>query len=196
LYFQCLSHILAPGAAMLLGGRADIRADAIAAMNSPEQKRALICGVNGQDGAYLSKLLLRKGYKLFGTSRDAQASSFQSLQALGIDEAIDKLSMAPAGFRSVIDVVSSSDPHEIYYLAGQSSVGLSFDQPAETIGSITLGTLNISRPCGSRTNRPGSTMPAPASALGTSATKRPMRAFRSSRAVPTASRRPPHTGSP
>ena len=46
-------------------------------MNSSEQKRALICGVNGQDGAYLSKLLLRKGYKVFGTSRDAQASSLE-----------------------------------------------------------------------------------------------------------------------
>jgi GDPmannose 4,6-dehydratase len=112
-------------------------------VNSSEQKRALICGVNGQDGAYLSKLLLSKGYKVFGTSRDAQASSFQSLKALGVAEAVDKLSMAPADFRSVIDVVSRSDPDEIYYLAGQSSVGLSFDQPAETIVSITLGTLNI-----------------------------------------------------
>ena len=103
----------------------------------------MICGVNGQDGAYLSKLLLRKGYKVFGTSRDAQASSFESLKALGVAEAVDKLSMAPADFRSVIDVVSRAHPHEIYYLAGQSSVGLSFDQPAETIVSVTLGTLNI-----------------------------------------------------
>jgi GDPmannose 4,6-dehydratase len=112
-------------------------------MNSPEQKRALICGVGGQDGAYLSKLLLNKGYKVFGTSRDAQTSSFQSLKALGIADAVEKLSMAPADFRSVIDVVSRSNPQEIYYLAGQSSVGLSFEQPAEALVSITLGTLNI-----------------------------------------------------
>lgn len=112
-------------------------------MVSTEQKRALICGVNGQDGAYLSKLLLGKGYKVFGTSRDAQASSFLSLKALGIANAVETLSMAPADFRSVIDVVTRSDPHEIYYLAGQSSVGLSFDQPAETLVSVTLGTLNI-----------------------------------------------------
>lgn len=112
-------------------------------MISTEQKRALICGVNGQDGAYLSKLLLGKGYKVFGTSRDAQASSFLNLKALGIANSVETLSMAPADFRSVIDVVTRSDPHEIYYLAGQSSVGLSFDQPAETLVSVTLGTLNI-----------------------------------------------------
>lgn len=112
-------------------------------MTATEQKRALICGVSGQDGAYLSKLLLDKGYKIFGTSRDAQASSFQSLKALGIADSVETLSMAPADFRSVIDVVTRSDPHEIYYLAGQSSVGLSFDQPAETLVSVTLGTLNI-----------------------------------------------------
>jgi GDPmannose 4,6-dehydratase len=112
-------------------------------MISTEQKRALICGINGQDGAYLSKLLLKKGYKVFGTSRDAQASSFQNLKALGISSHVETLSMAPADFRSVIDVVSQSDPHEIYYLAGQSSVSLSFDQPTETLVSVALGTLNI-----------------------------------------------------
>jgi GDPmannose 4,6-dehydratase len=121
----------------LMAKRSDLK------VNSSEPKRALICGVNGQDGAYLAKLLLSKGYKVFGTSRDAQTSSFQSLNVLGIAEAVNKLSMAPADLRSVIDVVSRSNPYEIYYLAGQSSVGLSFDQPAETIVSITLGTLNI-----------------------------------------------------
>jgi GDPmannose 4,6-dehydratase len=119
------------------------RTDLISAMNSTEQKRALICGVNGQDGAYLSRLLLKKGYRVFGTSRDAQASSFQNLKALGISDSVDKLSMAPADFRSVIDIVSQSDPHEIYYLAGQTSVSLSFNQPAETLASVTLATLNI-----------------------------------------------------
>ena len=103
----------------------------------------MICGVNGQDGAYLAKLLLQKGYAVFGTSRDAQASSFNNLKALGIADKVAKFSMAPADFHSVMEVVSKTDPHEIYFLSGQSSVGLSFDQPAETLASITLGTLNI-----------------------------------------------------
>ena len=55
-------------------------------MNSREQRRALICGVNGQDGAYLAKLLLDKDYKVFGTSRDAQASSFHNLNTLKISD--------------------------------------------------------------------------------------------------------------
>lgn len=112
-------------------------------MSSQQQKRALICGVNGQDGAYLAKLLLQKGYAVFGTSRDAQASSFGNLKALDIADQVTKLSMAPADFHSVMDAVSKTDPHEIYFLSGQSSVGLSFDQPAETLASITQGTLNI-----------------------------------------------------
>lgn len=112
-------------------------------MNADQQKRALVCGVNGQDGAYLAQLLLQKNYAVFGTSRDAQASPFGNLQRLGITNQVVKLSMAPADFHSVMDVVSKVAPHEIYFLSGQSSVSLSFDQPTETITSITLGTLNI-----------------------------------------------------
>ncbi len=111
-------------------------------MNSA-QKHALICGVNGQDGAYLARLLLKRGYRVFGTSRDAGASSFQNLNALEIANDVEKISLAPVDFRNVIDVISGVEPHEIYYLSGQSSVGLSFDQPAETLASITLGTLNF-----------------------------------------------------
>ncbi len=111
-------------------------------MNS-RQKRALICGVNGQDGAYLAKLLLDKNYKVFGTSRDAHASSFHNLSTLKIAPDVEKISMAPADFRNVMEAISLSDPDEIYYLSGQSSVGLSFDQPAETLSSMTIATLNI-----------------------------------------------------
>lgn len=112
-------------------------------MNSRRQKRALICGVNGQDGAYLAKLLLDKNYKVFGTSRDAYASSFHNLSALNIADQVEKISMAPADLRNVMEVISRSDPDEIYNLSGQSSVSLSFDQPAETLSSITIATLNI-----------------------------------------------------
>ena len=112
-------------------------------MPSQQQKRALVCGVNGQDGAYLAKLLLGKGYRVFGTSRDAQASSFQNLHALNIAGGVETISMAPADFRSVLGAISLSTPDEIYCLSGQSSVSLSFEQPGETLSSITLGMLNV-----------------------------------------------------
>jgi GDPmannose 4,6-dehydratase len=105
--------------------------------------RALICGVSGQDGSYLAKLLLEKGYEVWGTSRDAQASSFSNHARLGIANRIRSISMAPGDFRSVFAAVEQSDPLEIYYFAGQSSVGLSFDQPAETLESIVSGILNL-----------------------------------------------------
>lgn len=106
-------------------------------------KTALICGVSGQDGAYLAQLLLTKGYKVFGTSRDAQGSALSNLRKLGILPQLKILSMVPEDFRSVLVAVTTSCPDEIYYLAGQSSVGLSFEQPAETIQSLVIGTLNV-----------------------------------------------------
>lgn len=111
------------------------------------QKVALICGVSGQDGSYLAQLLLGKGYSVFGTSRDVQGSGFSNLRQLGIKEQIQFISMVPEDFRSVLVALRKSKPDEIYYLAGQSSVGLSFEQPAETIQSITLGTLNMLEGC-------------------------------------------------
>lgn len=111
------------------------------------KRTALICGVSGQDGSYLAQFLLQKGYTVFGTSRDVQGSSFSNLQKLGIKDLITYISMVPEDFRSVLVALRKSDPDEIYYLAGQSSVGLSFEQPAETIQSITLGTLNILEGC-------------------------------------------------
>ena len=57
--------------------------------------RALICGVGGQDGAYLAKLLLSKGYEVWGTSRDAQLSTFSNLQRLGIRDKVVTLSLMP-----------------------------------------------------------------------------------------------------
>lgn len=106
-------------------------------------KRALICGVNGQDGAYLARHLLGKGYIVIGTSRDAMASSFNNLHYLGIKERIETVSMALNDFRSVYSTILRHKPNEIYNLAGQTSVGLSFEQPVETMESIVTGTLNL-----------------------------------------------------
>jgi GDPmannose 4,6-dehydratase len=110
-------------------------------------KKALVCGISGQDGSFLAKFLLSKGYQVFGTSRDAQGSSFSNLTRLGIKDQIHFLSMVPEDFRSVLVSLRKSSPDEVYYLAGQSSVGLSFEQPAETIQSISLGMLNILEAC-------------------------------------------------
>ena len=106
-------------------------------------RKALICGISGQDGSYLAQLLLEKGYEVHGTSRDAQIATFKNLKQLGIDEQITFHSMALNDFRSVLHVLARIQPDEIYNLAGQSSVGLSFDQPVETLESISVGTLNL-----------------------------------------------------
>lgn len=106
-------------------------------------RKALICGVSGQDGAYLAKLLLEKGYEVFGSSRDAQTNSFTNLLKLGIRNEVRTVSMALTDFRSVLQVIKMVEPLEVYNLAGQTSVGLSFDQPVETFESIVNGTINI-----------------------------------------------------
>jgi len=99
-------------------------------------RRALICGVSGQDGAYLARLLLEKGYTVFGTSRDAELSGFHNLLALNIRDHVKTFSVALTDFRSVLQVLERTQPDEIYNLAGQSPVGLSFEQPVETFDSI------------------------------------------------------------
>jgi GDPmannose 4,6-dehydratase len=106
-------------------------------------KRALIVGISGQDGAYLAELLLRQGYEVVGTSRDAQLSPFSNLHQLGIRQDVKLHSMALTDFRSVLQTMMRFEPTEVYNLAGQSSVGLSFEQPVETLESIALGTLNV-----------------------------------------------------
>lgn len=106
-------------------------------------KRALICGVSGQDGAYLAKLLIDKGYEVFGASRDAQTVSLHNMEYVGISREVQLISMALNDFRSVLQTLVKTMPDEIYNLAGQSSVGLSFEQPVETLESISLGTLNL-----------------------------------------------------
>ncbi|WP_020596967.1 GDP-mannose 4,6-dehydratase [Spirosoma panaciterrae] len=106
-------------------------------------KTALVCGVSGQDGAYLAKLLLDKGYKVYGGSRDAQMSTFRNLNRLGIQQDVHLVSINIHDFRSVLQSLLKIRPDEVYNLAGQSSVGLSFDQPVETLESISVGTLNL-----------------------------------------------------
>jgi GDPmannose 4,6-dehydratase len=107
------------------------------------KKTALIFGISGQDGAYLAHMLLSKGYSVHGASRDAEAAHFASLRRLGVRDQVHLHSASLSDFRSTLSLLTVVKPDEIYNLAGQSSVALSFDQPVETFESVTVGTLNI-----------------------------------------------------
>jgi GDPmannose 4,6-dehydratase len=104
---------------------------------------ALIAGVTGQDGAYLAHYLLGLGYRVVGSSRDAQMADTSRLERLGVKDDVELVSLAPNDFRSVLKAVAGIQPDEIYNLAGQTSVGLSFDQPVECLESISTATLNL-----------------------------------------------------
>jgi GDPmannose 4,6-dehydratase len=106
-------------------------------------KTALICGVSGQDGALLAKLLLGKQYRVIGTSRDPQAAPLSNLDRLGIRNKIALESMNLLDFRSILQVLTRTEPDEIYNLSGPSSVSLSFQQPVETLHNIALATTNL-----------------------------------------------------
>ena len=106
-------------------------------------KRALICGITGQDGAFLAKFLADQEYEVWGASRDAQTANTTRLHRLKVLDQVKLISMAPTDFRSVLQSIDQCQPSEIYNLSGQSSVSLSFEQPVETLESISTGTLNI-----------------------------------------------------
>lgn len=106
-------------------------------------KTALIIGISGQDGSYLANFLLEKKYRVVGTSRDHEVSSFANLRKLGIIDNVTLTSMDTSDFRSVITALSTYGPDEIYNLAGQTSVGMSFQYPVETFNSILIGTMNL-----------------------------------------------------
>lgn len=108
-----------------------------------KQPCALIFGVSGQDGAYLCRFLLDKGYRVHGTSRNAEAASFVNLETLGIRRLVTIHSATPADAQSVERVVERAAPTEVYNLLGPSSVARSFQKPKETIEAITLGSANI-----------------------------------------------------
>ncbi len=106
-------------------------------------KKALIIGVSGQDGAYLADLLLKKGYEVHGTSRDHEVGTFRNLETLGIKDQVKLSSMVTSDFRSVLTALQKAEADEIYNLAGQTSVGMSFAYPVETFDSILIGTMNL-----------------------------------------------------
>jgi GDPmannose 4,6-dehydratase len=105
--------------------------------------RALIFGISGQDGAYLAKHLLGLGYDVWGASRDAASARFDRLERVGVLDNVHLISASLGDFRSVLSALAAATPDEVYNLAGQSSVSLSFEQPVETMESVSTGTLNL-----------------------------------------------------
>jgi GDPmannose 4,6-dehydratase len=106
-------------------------------------KRALICGISGQDGTYLARLLLERGYEVWGSSRDAEQSAFHNARKLGIYDSLRLVSLNLRDVGNAIGLLKLIRPHDVFSLAGQSSVGLSFEQPIETIESLALGALTL-----------------------------------------------------
>ena len=106
-------------------------------------KSALIIGISGQDGCYLARHLLGLGYEVVGLSRDAELNHFNSLSRLDIRHKVTLDSISTTDFRSVAQVFQRYKPDEVYNLSGQSSVGLSFSQPVETIDSHLQATMTI-----------------------------------------------------
>jgi GDPmannose 4,6-dehydratase len=107
------------------------------------QRVALIFGISGQDGAYLAHLLLSKGYEVHGVSRSVEATSFERLSRIGVRDRVRLHTGNLGEFRSVVELIAKIQPDEIYNLAGQTSVALSFELPVETFDSVAVGTINI-----------------------------------------------------
>ena len=106
-------------------------------------KTALIFGVTGQDGAYLSQFLLKKGYNVFGTFRRTSHKCFERLDEMETFEQINRIKADLADPSSIQSAIRQSQPDEIYNLAAQSFVGASFQQPLLTADITGLGALRV-----------------------------------------------------
>ena len=106
-------------------------------------KTALITGISGQDGAYLANLLLMKGYRVVGVVRKNREGAIKNLDYLGIKKSITLKEIDLLDRLSVEELINEYQPDEFYNLAAQSSVGLSFKQPAVTFEFNTISVINI-----------------------------------------------------
>ena len=110
-------------------------------------KKALIIGISGQDGAHLANFLIRKKYETWGTSRNKVNNIFKNLAKLNIQDKLNLLTMNPESYEDTYNIIKKIMPDEIYFLSGQSAVGLSFEIPIETHNSIVLSTINLLESC-------------------------------------------------
>mgnify|MGYP001813878321 FL=1 len=109
------------------------------------KKKALVTGITGQDGAYLTELLLSKGYQVYGTYRRTSSVNFWRLGELGIlsDPNLHLLEYDLTDLSTTIRILQTSEAHEVYNLAAQSFVGVSFEQPLTTSQITGLGAANM-----------------------------------------------------
>jgi GDPmannose 4,6-dehydratase len=108
-------------------------------------KRAVITGITGQDGAYLAELLLAKGYVVYGTYRRTSSVNFWRIEELGIqnDPNLHLVEYDLTDLGSSLSLIRDTAPDEVYNLAAQSFVGVSFNQPAATAQITGVGALNL-----------------------------------------------------
>ena len=106
-------------------------------------KKALITGIRGQDGAYLSNLLLEKGYEVYGADRRSGESSNWRLKELGIEKDVNFVYMDILEFSNIMKITDKIKPDEIYNLAAQSFVQTSFEQPILTVQVNAVGVLRL-----------------------------------------------------
>ncbi len=112
-------------------------------MRTLENKIALITGINGQDGSYLTEFLLDKGYEVHGTLKRNSVSENQTSRLDSVYEKIKLHYADMTDLSSLIRVIQEVRPVEIYNLAAQSHVRISFDQPLYTANVTGVGTLNL-----------------------------------------------------
>ena len=106
-------------------------------------KTALITGITGQDGAYLSKFLLEKDYNVIGITRNLQSGNLNGLSFLGVENDVQLVEANVFDLSNIIRLLEKYKPDEFYNLAAQSSVGLSFDQPIGTLEYNIISVANI-----------------------------------------------------
>lgn len=108
-------------------------------------KTAIVTGITGQDGAYLSQLLLNKGYKVYGTTRRLSSQNFWRIEELGIrnHENLEIVDFDLTDPFNAVRLIEKTQPDEVYNLAAQSFVGVSFEEPYTTAQITGLGALNL-----------------------------------------------------
>jgi GDPmannose 4,6-dehydratase len=107
------------------------------------EKKAVVTGITGQDGAYLSKLLLEKGYEVYGTYRRSSSTNLWRLEELGISDQIKLVSFDLLEYSNIRRMIDKVQPSEFYNLAAQSFVATSFEQPLYTADVDGLGVTRI-----------------------------------------------------
>ena len=106
-------------------------------------KTAMITGITGQDGAYLANFLLNKGYSIIGLVRNNSRTNMKNLRYLDIDDKINFIKIDLLNLSNIVKIIEKNEIDEIYNLAAQSSVGLSFIRPIETINFNIISTANL-----------------------------------------------------